>query len=71
MQRMQGSRRGKEPARDLSFRLHGEAFVVLIRICGEEGIGLLDGGDARQSHVDDEPVLQGTPEAFHPPFRLC
>ena len=52
------------------FRFHGEAFVVLVRICGEEGIGLLDGSDARQAHVDDEPVLQGTPEAFHLPLSL-
>jgi hypothetical protein len=55
----------------LPFGFHGEACIVLVRICGEEGMGLLDGGDARQSHVDDEPVLQGTPEAFYPPFRLC
>ena len=63
--------RSRQEGRFLPFGLNGEAFVVLVRICGEEGIGLLDGSDARQAHVDDEPVLQGTPEAFHPPFRLC
>lgn len=55
----------------LPFGFHGEAFVVLVRICGKKSIGLLDGSDARQSHVNDEPVLQGTPEAFHLPLSLC
>lgn len=61
----------RQEGRFLPFGFHGEVCIVLVRICGKKSIGLLDGGDARQSHVDDEPVLQGTPEAFHPPFRLC
>ncbi|KUK39101.1 MAG: hypothetical protein XD68_1350 [Synergistales bacterium 54_24] len=63
--------RSQQEGRFLPFGFHGEAFVVLVEICGEEGVCLLDGGDARQAHVDDEPVLKSSPEAFHPSFCLC
>lgn len=61
----------RQEGRFLPFQFHGEAYLVLVGICGKKSIGLLDGSDARQSHVDDEPVLQGTPEAFHLPLSLC
>lgn len=63
--------RSRQEGHFLPFGFHGEAYFVLVGICGKKSIGLLDGSDARQSHVDDEPVLQGTPEAFHLLLSLC
>lgn len=63
--------RSRQEGHFLPFRFHGEAYLVLVGICGKKSIGLLDGSDARQGMSTTSRCCKVPPEAFHLPLSLC